>query len=114
MATIEDKQQRGARNQALFRDVNERIDSLTGADAVPRSDAWAFLCECADSGCTDTILLTHDEYEAIRQVPTRFPVKPGHVVPEIERVVEEHDGYSVVEKVGEAGAVAAALDPRSH
>jgi hypothetical protein len=27
----------------------------------------------------------------------------GHVFPQVERVADEHDGYLVVEKVGEAG-----------
>jgi hypothetical protein len=31
----------------------------------------------------------------------------------IDRVVEAHDHYVVVEKLGEAGAIAEASDPRS-
>jgi hypothetical protein len=59
--------------------------------------------------------LTLEEYEYVRRAPTRFLVKPGHVYSEIERVVET-DGsglrFEVVEKKGEAGAVAVRLDPR--
>lgn len=52
------------------------------------------------------------EYAAIRDEPARFLVFAGHEQPEIERVVETHDAYLVVEKIGEAGAVARATDPR--
>ena len=58
--------------------------------------------------------LTLEAYEEIRSSPVRFPVKPGHVLSEIERVVEENESYVVVEKDGEGGEVAAALDPRSR
>jgi hypothetical protein len=57
--------------------------------------------------------MTLDEYEALRAEPTRFAVKPGHVLPDQERIVEERPGYAVVEKIGHAGERAAELDPRS-
>jgi len=60
--------------------------------------------------------MTVEEYERVRRVPTHFLVLPGesHVFPDIERVVEDHDGYVVVEKFGDAGRMAAKLDPRSR
>jgi len=39
-------------------------------------------------------------------------VKPGHELPEFERVVEQ-ESYYVVQKIGDAGEVAERLDPRS-
>jgi hypothetical protein len=109
MATKDSYATKGARNQSLLRDVNERINELVG-------EAWnpEFLCECADTSCLETLELSLGEYEAIRSSPVRFPIKPGHEVPEFERVVEEHGGYVVVEKFGEAAEVATKLDPRSH
>jgi hypothetical protein len=47
-----------------------------------------------------------DVYESVRANPRRFIVKPGHERRELERVVDARDGYLVVEKVGDAGAVA--------
>jgi hypothetical protein len=48
-----------------------------------------------------------DEYEAIRSDEMRFAVLVGHVMPEVERVVSEHDGrYVVVEKREEVRAIA--------
>jgi hypothetical protein len=42
--------------------------------------------------------LTRAEYESVRSEPARFAVLPGHVFSEAERVIEEHDGYLIVEK----------------
>ncbi len=107
MATVEQRQVEGARTQSLFRDVNERIVAIT--DAPPGVEV---MCECADEHCKRTIVLSHDEYESTRRIPTHFVVMPGHVVPDIERVVERNQRYSVVEKFGKAGVAAVRLDPR--
>ena len=109
MDTARSMPKRGAHNQALIREVNERIEAIAAHAAPPE-----FLCECADERCIETIELSIAEYEAIRSSPLRFPVKPGHRYSEFERVVEEHDRYVVVEKFGEAGRVATKLDPRSR
>jgi hypothetical protein len=59
-----------------------------------------------------TVKLSLPEYERIRSNSTWFFVKPGHVILEIERVVFEEDGYTVVEKmVGREFAKEA--DPRT-
>ena len=102
---------RAARNEALFRRVNERVEEVNRAfDTI--LEEGDFFCECADIDCMEMIAMTRSEYEQLREVSTHFAVKPGHVLPEEERVVEEHAGYVVVEKVGRAGERAAELDPR--
>lgn len=112
MAVSDSRHETGARNQALFRDVNERIEEITDRDGYPRLEPRDFLCECANTECKATISLTRDEYEEIRRIPTRFPIARGHDDAEIERVVEETDRYVVVEKFGEGGVLAVELDPR--
>jgi hypothetical protein len=101
-----------ARNQSLFRAVNEQIE-LTNERFGVTSEQVDFVCECAEVDCTERVTLTLAEYDELRRVPTRFVVKTGHLYPEFERVVEEVDGYVVVEKVGRAGAEARMLDERS-
>lgn len=103
--------ERAARNEALFRRVNERVEEVNKAFESILEEA-DFFCECADVECIEKIRMSLPEYEAVREVSTRFMVKPGHVLPDDERVVEERVGYLVVEKVGEAGERAAELDPR--
>jgi hypothetical protein len=70
------------------------------------------VCECADEECFEPIELTMDEYEAIREHPARFPVLPGHELPDVEKVVETHERYLVVEKQGAARDVAIEHDRR--
>jgi hypothetical protein len=72
----------------------------------------ALLCECGNPGCNARIELVETEYEAVRRVPTRFVVVPGHELPELERVVETRTTYRVVENFGEAGALATRRNSR--
>jgi hypothetical protein len=107
---VEESQRRIARNEAVFRRVNEALRTGRWPDAGTAGDA--FRCECARLGCTRLIELTAAEYERIRAHPRRFLVAPGHELPEAENVVERGEGYIVVEKRGAAATVAEATDPR--
>ena len=98
---------KAARNQALWREVNERIRAVAAT-----SKHMEFLCECADLDCTQTLNLTVAEYERIRSSGVHFPIAIGHDFPEFENVVEENHGYVVVEKIGVAAEEAERLDPR--
>jgi len=100
---------KAARNQALWREVNERIRLV-----AETSEHMEFLCECADLDCTETLNLTVGEYEHIRSSPVRFPIARGHDFPEFENIVDENERYSVVQKKGVAAEEAAKLDPRSR
>jgi hypothetical protein len=116
MADLEEttRAARAARNQSLYREVNERIEELNKAfDALLPLGDW--VCECANEECFERIELTHEEYEAVRSRPTRFFVKPSdeHVVPEAENVTERHERYWVVEKIGVAGEIAERKNPRA-
>ena len=105
---------RVGRNQALYREVNERVREMNEAfDALLPIGEW--ICECANDECFDKIEMTHEEYESVRAGERRFFVKPddGHVVSEAELVVERHERYWVVEKIGLAGAIAEREDPRA-
>jgi hypothetical protein len=98
-----------AMNEALFRDVNERIREIS--DTFVQKDAtYDFLCECSDPGCTKKVVLTRAEYEDVRSDSTRFVVAKGHVMPEIESVVDRAKDHVVVEKDGAAADVAIHLD----
>ena len=101
---------RMAKNEALFRDVNERVRQLHGRADTERHE---FLCECADGECVETIMLTTDEYERVRADPVQFVFAPGHVSPEVEDVVEENERFAVVQKHPGEQQIARASDPRS-
>jgi hypothetical protein len=107
-----DRAERAARNEALFREVNERLDELAATfQAV--SEKAIFVCECADGTCIEKIEMSLDEYEAVRSRPEQFAVLPAHVYPDVERIEQETKRYVVVAKIGEAAAIAEAADPRS-
>ena len=104
--------ERVARNNATFRESNERI--AAAAEKYGLRDVLPFICECVDASCTTIIRLTPAAYEKVRSNPRHFVTVPGHEqdADQFIRVVEETPGYVVVEKVGEAGEIATALDPR--
>ena len=107
-ATVE----KNARNQALFREVNEHIAELAAEWRQPVGAS--FVCECSDSDCTEPLDLTPAEYERVRADGARFVICPGHQLPDLERVVEGNRRYLVVEKFGPAAEIARAADPRQH
>jgi hypothetical protein len=104
--------ERAARNEAVFRRVNERLEEVNAA-FESMVDGAEFVCECADIGCVERIELSIEQYEAVRDVPTHFIVKPGHELADEERIVDSHGEYLIVEKIGHAGQRATDLDPRS-
>jgi hypothetical protein len=114
-APAEDIAVSGARRQSLFREVNERIDSLRDAPWRDHPEEIDYICECADEDCAESIQLTAAQYRRLREQPRCFIVAPDgkHVRPEIERVVAESPRYWVVEKTDRAGTVAESLDPRA-
>jgi hypothetical protein len=106
--------ERVGKNEALFREVNERIAEVSGrVVAFDGETTLEFVCECSEERCNEAVELTLAEYESVRAEPTHFFVAPGHVwQPETERAVRESDTYAVVEKTGDAAEVASDDDPR--
>lgn len=105
-----DDQERRARTEALFRDVNERI-----AESAERFDADSteFVCECSDPNCTDRVPASLVEYEEVRAEPSTFLVTPGHEQADIERVVSDRGRFRIVDKVQRAvRRTVVRLDPR--
>lgn len=78
--------------RGLFRAINEEIDD------AGNGRAREYVCECADTACTETIRLTHEEYEAIRADDDRYVLVPGHEVEGLEDVVRREPDHLVVEK----------------
>ena len=85
-----------AKNEELFRNVNDRIESLSQSVA-PRDQTMEYLCECDRLRCTEILLLTQAEYAEASGGLRRFVVAPGHQV-ERGRVVHEEARYWAVER----------------
>ena len=106
-ASTEEREVRAARNQALFRAVNEKMVGLNEAfgDLV---GTFAIACECSQLECVQLVEVPPDAYRAVRESPRTFAVLPEHVDADVEGVVSSHDGYVVVEVRGQGVAVAEA------
>jgi hypothetical protein len=99
-----------ARNEAFFRAVNEGIAE---ASEKFESEEAEFLCECGDPRCIHRVEVPLEEYEAVREHPTRSIVRRGHVEDTIEDVVKGRRRYLIVEKVDRVAArIVKRLDPR--
>jgi hypothetical protein len=104
-----------ALNQSTFRNANERIERAAESHHFEANQRVPFLCECADPSCTETVMLSLADYEAVRAHADRFFLIAGHEAAEEtqERILEAEAGYAIVEKVGTAGVEAERLDPRN-
>jgi hypothetical protein len=110
---MDSRETRLARNETLFREVNERIEHAVGRGSRDDAHVYEFLCECSNTDCTLLLPLTIAEYETARSDPRQFIIAPGHDLPEIEDVVAKNSGYQVVRKGGEAAEFVTERDPRS-
>jgi hypothetical protein len=100
---------RAAETEAIFRDVNETVAEQQASNA----DELTVLCECSNDLCAESITLSESAYEHVRSEGTQFLVRPDHVSPDIEVVIQKHPEFWVIEKVGEAGEIAEESDPRA-
>jgi hypothetical protein len=92
---MEPREERLARNEVLFREVNDRIAELAPGHS---NGDFHIVCECATTGCRQRLLVSIEDYERTRGHPRRFLILPGHTVPDVEDVVESRGSYDVVEK----------------
>lgn len=106
-------EERLARNEALFREVNESIEQVA-AGFGGSNHQYRFVCECSDIECREQVALTLAEYEWVRADPARFVLAPGHELHPIETVVDREPDHVIVEKQGLAGRIATRLDPRAR
>jgi len=111
--SAEPRKVRIAENEARFREINETLqEGLRRLPADPRP--VAFVCECGVRTCEAMVLVTSEEYEAVRANPRRFFVLTGHEFPEAETVVDRHDQFVVVEKHPDVADVVEGSYPRRN
>ena len=110
---MDERERRLGLNEALFREVNERIEDLNQALGT-MTDEFDIVCECGDETCSDRIRVPVSVYERVRSDPKQFLLELGHDDPTVERVIEHLDGFVIVEKEGvDVEEVAEKTDPRS-
>lgn len=108
-----ERKRRVGHNEALFRQVNERIEDLNEAFGGITGE-FVIVCECGRLDCAEQIGVSRTVYEQTRQNPSRFIVRLGHEEAGVEHVVDGDGDYVIVEKdVPEARRQAERTDPRS-
>ena len=108
---MDEREKRVGMNEALFREVNERIGDLPQTNG---SDDMLIICECGRVECTERLNVSTKEYVRTREDSRTFIVLPGHVIPDVERVVRDGPGYEIVEKdPGGPAKLAEETDPRN-
>lgn len=111
---MDETQRRKAANESVFREVNERIESLHERFELDPEEPLSIVCECDRIGCIERLEVTIAVYEQTRADSARFFVYPGHEDPGVENVIERGAGYAIVRKhPGEPQQIAAESDPRS-
>jgi hypothetical protein len=87
------------KNEESFRQYNNRRMQQEPVDSDDDEERIPFLCECGDFTCVQALVMTAAEFADAHAAADRFVVLPGHVFDDVERVVEHHGGFEVVEKL---------------
>jgi hypothetical protein len=111
---LESREDRAAKNESRFREINERIE-LTNEGFAFAFSVETWICECSNEACADRLQLSVEEYEVIRSDGACFLVAPSneHVWLKIENVTRRCQRYWVVKKKGEAAELAERANPRT-
>src|SRR5438045_2824454 len=101
---------RKAMNEARFQIENERLDRQADGEGPVAPDRVGFRCECSHTDCDTVLLLTIEEYAGVRTRRRQGLQAHRHLDSSIERLVEQHPRYDVIETLGPAGRIVAAAD----
>lgn len=94
----------------MYRKANERARAWD--DRHSDSEVASYFCECAEPKCRERVRLRETDYERVRSDSRHFVIVPGHELPDLETVIEQHEGWSIIEKAPEVTRTVEALDPR--
>jgi hypothetical protein len=111
---VDINQRRKAANEAVFREVNERIESLQHHFALAADEPLRIVCECDKLDCDAPLTVELDVYERVRSDSACFFVAVGHEDSAVEKVVDTGGDYLIVRKdPGQPREIAEETDPRS-
>jgi len=110
---MDETERRIGLNEAVFREVNERLQGINEAFGEV-TDRIELVCECADPECVERITMTVSDYQRLRAESDLFVIRPGHAVPtDVESVVESGGDWEIVRKRPGAPARLAEATDRS-
>lgn len=108
---MSERERRQGLNEAVFRQVNERINDVYEAFELDPQKLH-LMCECGDPTCNERLSMPVADYEKMRADSRQFAVIPGHADHAVEDVAEHEEKYDIVRKRGEAAELAEQTDPR--
>jgi hypothetical protein len=100
-------EERVGRNEAIFRQVNERIVEV--GDELDAS-RLAIVCECADAACAASIEISLSDYRRAREESAVFIVIPEHLLAGLEEAMFADERSVFVRKRGQAAEAAEQAD----
>jgi hypothetical protein len=106
-----EREERIARNEAMFREANERAKAWEERHRL-EGEVELYFCECANPECREKVSLGKPEYERVRSDPRRFVIVTGHELPDVETVIDQNEDWAIIEKAPEVTHTVEALDPR--
>jgi hypothetical protein len=110
---VDERARRIGLNEAVFRQVNERIQELAETFRL-NEEKLDLICECGNASCGSRIEMNRRDYEALRSDSATFAVVTGHEIVDVEEIVSRRKTYDVVRKrAGAARQVAEQTDPRA-
>jgi hypothetical protein len=110
---MDERSRRVGRNEALFRQINEELETLERGLAEIADQTVHVVCECGDPRCQERMPVPLAKYEKTRADGSLFLVVPGHEIPSTEDVVERTERFTVVRKRdGGPRQIAEATNPR--
>ncbi len=93
---MDERSQRILENERAFRVINQRLRA--DLERSGEDGEVLFVCECGHTACHESVRLTSAEYADVHVREDQFVTMAGHVLPEVEDVVESTDRYVVVRK----------------
>src|SRR5947209_9988802 len=90
LSSMSERERRLALNEALLREVNERVEDMTKTFESTTGTLEIF-CECHDPACTERFSVPTDVYERVRSDPTHVLVTSGHEDPQVKHVVDAYE-----------------------
>lgn len=104
-----DQKLRIAQNEHAYRQANESVSAAMDKVGGSLDQVLRIACECALQGCRAVLEVPNSVFKSVREHPRRFLVAPNHIVPQVERPVDERDGFWVIDKFGTSGEEAERL-----
>jgi anti-anti-sigma factor len=109
-----ERKQRIVKNEQAFRDYNNRRLQAEDVEPTDTVELLPFVCECGDQDCIETLAVTAAQFVEAHAAPNLFLIKPGHVYPDVERVISEQPTFAIVAKFAGVATSAGAMSTTGH